>query len=135
MAVFPRVQSPCPYKARLSTIMEGDYCRACQRSVVDLTAMTDDGRRAFMAGCVEDVCVSYRIRPVAAAAAAAAAVMVPTAAAAQDGDIAYIILGGITDPANTEFVDEAELAEVPELPVVYDDDGSRGDKSPAINSR
>ena len=36
MAVFPKVQSPCPYKGQLSEIMDGDTCRLCNRQVFDL---------------------------------------------------------------------------------------------------
>ena len=33
MAIFPKIQSPCPYKGNLSDIMDGDLCRLCKRQV------------------------------------------------------------------------------------------------------
>ena len=71
MPIFPRIQSPCPYKSNLAAVMDGDLCRTCNRNVFDLTAMDDGERLAFLAGCEEEVCVSYRI-PVRAAFTAAA---------------------------------------------------------------
>lgn len=142
MAFFPKIQSPCPYKNQLSAVMDGDFCRMCKRNVVDLTDMTDGERRALLAGCSDEICVSYRWRPAIAAAALAAAAL-PTAAAAQDlgpavpdaaaiaasateiaalDDVSMtIIVGGIKDLANVQYVeDEADRA-IPELPVVYVD--------------
>ena len=58
MAFFPKIQSPCPYKGKLSAIMDGDVCRLCKREVFDLTHMTDGARREFLAGCANEVCVS-----------------------------------------------------------------------------
>jgi len=142
MPLFPKVQSPCPYKNRLAAVMDGDFCRMCERQVFDLTALDDGERRAFLAGCAGEVCVSYRV-PLrgAIAAAALAAAAVPTAAAAQDpvpptaeveGEIApddlswgVIIVGGIKDPANAEFVTLPEDESVPELPAVYEDEAPR----------
>lgn len=140
MAFFPKIQSPCPYKGRLASVMDGDFCRMCERQVFDLTYMSDGERRAFMAGCGEEVCVSYRFGPAIAAAALAAAA-VPTAAAAQDlgpavpsaASIAAstdqiaaleeieIMVGGIKDPANVQFVEAPADGAIPELPVVYED--------------
>lgn len=140
MAFFPKIQSPCPYKSRLASVMDGDFCRMCERQVFDLTDLTDPERKAFMAGCGEEVCVSYRFGPAIAAAALAAAA-VPTAAAAQDlgpavpsaASIAAstdaiasledfeIFVGGIKDPANAEFVEGPADGAIPELPVVYED--------------
>jgi len=140
MAFFPKIQSPCPYKSRLSTVMDGDFCRMCKRNVVDLTGMTDGERRALIAGCSDEICVSYRFRPAIAAAALAAAAL-PTAAAAQDLgpavpdaaaiaasateiaalDEIEIMVGGIRDLANVQYVEDAADSAIPELPVVYVD--------------
>ena len=141
MAFFPKVQSPCPYKSQLAAVMDGDMCRMCRRQVVDITDWTDGERVAFLAGCKEEVCVSYSLRPALAAAALAAAA-IPTAAAAQDQAAApapavapvttdeigpidvqdYVIVGGIKDPANAEFTSAEELAAIPEVPVAYEDE-------------
>lgn len=153
MAFFPRVQSPCPYKSDLAAIMDGEMCRMCKRQVIDITDWSDEARRALIAGCRDEVCVSYRLplRPALAAAALAAAA-IPTAAAAQDQSVApapapvtavtsdeigpmemdYVEVGGITDPANTEFVSVEELAAIPEVPVAYEDESAAA-PAPAAN--
>ena len=103
MAIFPRIQSPCPYKGDLASVMDGDMCRMCERPVFDLSFMSDDERMAFLAGCTGEVCVSYRIpfRPALAAAAMAAALALPSAAAAQDQAPA-------ADPAAIEAISAAD---------------------------
>lgn len=143
MPIFPKIQSPCPYKSRLGEVMTGDFCRMCERHVIDLTPMSDGERVAFLAGCSDKVCVSYRfpVRPALAAAALAAAL--PTAAAAQDLGPAVpdaaaiaavadqlgaldesqyqIIVGGIDDPHHVQYVDNPADASLPELPVAYEE--------------
>ena len=127
MAIFPRIQSPCPYLGQLSAIMDGDMCRVCKRQVFDLTDMSDDQRMAFMKGCSGEVCVSYRlpVRPaLVAAALAVAAIAVPTAAAACSDatDIETVeTVGGIKDPANVQYVKDTSSDAAPVLPVVYED--------------
>jgi hypothetical protein len=143
MAVFPRIQSPCPYKSRLADVMDGDHCRMCDRQVVDLTFMADEERIAFLRGCEEEVCVSYRLRPaIAAAALAASAIALPTAAAAQDDapvvaeaaveeaveDLGsqemWLIVGGIKDPSKVEFVEDPADSAMAELPIVYEEEAT-----------
>jgi hypothetical protein len=143
MAVFPKIQRPCPYKSNLAAIIDGDMCRMCDRQVFDLTHMSDGERVAFLSGCTGEVCVSYRLRPALAAAAfAATAFAFPTAAAAQDqagaeqaaavasaleeaspGEYSVIMVGGIKDPANVEYVETDADRAMAELPVVYEDAG------------
>ncbi|HYI39319.1 MAG TPA: hypothetical protein VE053_03265 [Allosphingosinicella sp.] len=139
MPIFPRIQSPCPYKSDLAAVMDGDMCRMCKRNVFDLTAMDDGERLAFLAGCEEEVCVSYRIPMRAALAAAALAASAPAfsqevAAPAMD-DVAVsdavpydesfdIIVGGIKDPKKVEMVEIDTDASVPELPIVYEDEAT-----------
>lgn len=123
MPLFPKIQSPCPYRARLTEVMDGDHCRMCDRTVFDLSAWSGAERAAFLAGCAEEVCVSYRapVR-IAAAAMAAAALTSPVAAAAQPPEEIVIVVGGIKDPKNARFVDSKDAKQpLPELPVVYDD--------------
>lgn len=154
MAFFPKVQSPCPYKADLAAIMDGDTCRMCKRQVVDITDWSDAARRELIAGCKDEVCVAYKIVRPALAAAALAAATIPTAAMAQEQAAAptadttvapvttaeigetvaeqdYIIVGGIKDPANAEFASAEELAAIPEVPVTYEDDEAA--PAPAAN--
>lgn len=125
MAIYPKIQSPCPHKGDLASIMDGDICRLCDRQVFDIGDLSDDERRAFIAGRADEVCVSYkfRLRPALAAAIAAAALAAPMNAAAQSRlvDPEVIVVGAIKDPAKVEYVaDDADDA-VPELPVTYDD--------------
>ena len=32
MARFPKIDRPCPYKANLAAVMDGDFCTMCRRS-------------------------------------------------------------------------------------------------------
>ncbi|MES2441227.1 MAG: hypothetical protein V4574_00225 [Pseudomonadota bacterium] len=88
MALFPKIERPCPYLDRLDSVMDGDFCRMCKRTVHDLTAMDEAGRAAFMAACGGDACISYTTRmspalAAAALAASAAIVVMPSPALAQ----------------------------------------------------
>ena len=125
MALYPKIESPCPYKGDLAAIMDGDVCRLCKREVFDLTAMGDAERVAFMTGCAAEVCVTYRMpmrTALAAAVLAAAVVAVPTAAAAcsDPTEVEYIVVGGIKDPANVQYVKDTSDKTVPAVPVVYE---------------
>lgn len=144
MPMFPKIQSPCPYKSEIAAAMDGEMCRICQRQVFDLSAMSDGERLAFLAGCEEDICVSYRfpLRPgIAAAALAAAAMSVPATAqdmaapATGSPDVELPIesatypeedwqgdIGGIKDPRSVELVEIDTDMSLPELPVVYEDE-------------
>lgn len=128
MPIFPRIQSPCPYKSDLAAVMDGDMCRMCNRQVFSLDAMSDGDRVAFLAGCKEEVCVSFRL-PIgpAIAAAALAAAAVPSAAMAEDTDSMLIVVGGIKDPAHVKLTENVADAAIPDLPVVYEG----GRKAPA----
>jgi predicted Fe-S protein YdhL (DUF1289 family) len=126
MALYPKIDSPCPYKGDLSAIMDGDVCRLCKREVFDLSAMSDAGRVAFLKGCAGEVCVTYRMpmrTALAAAALAAAVVAVPTAAAACSNPTEVedvFVTGGIKDPANVQYVKDTSDKNMPEVPVVYE---------------
>jgi hypothetical protein len=131
MAIFPKIQSPCPYKGNPSAIMDGDVCRLCKRQVFDLTDMSDGERVAFMKGCSGEVCVSYRISvrsAVAAAALAATTIGMPAAAIACDAvDTVVVSMGGIKDPANAQYIQVPDSKAAPNLPVVYEDGNNRED--------
>ena len=124
MAIFPKIQSPCPYKSNLASVMDGDMCRMCKRQVFDLSDMDDDERVAFMKSCKDEVCVSYRLplrATFAAAAIAVSAISIPTMAAACPAtDEVVVTVGGIKDPANAEYVTDTSISSVPELPVIYE---------------
>jgi hypothetical protein len=121
MAIFPKIQSPCPYRGPLADILERDMCRLCHRQIVDLDPFTDAERTAFLAACKTQVCVSYSLRPAIAAAMTAAALGVPLSAAAQDTDVeAILVVGGMIEPAKIEFIFTNEV--LPELEVVREDE-------------
>jgi hypothetical protein len=127
MALFPKIQSPCPYKGDLSEIMDGDQCRLCKRQVVDLTAMTDAERISLLSGCAEEICVSYRlpVRVALAATIALGAAAAPMAAAAQENTqvVEVVVTGGaIKDRGKVEYVHHPDAADaaVAELPVTYE---------------
>ena len=125
MTLYPKIESPCPYKGNLSAIMDGDVCRLCKREVFDLTFMGDAERVAFMKGCAGEVCVTYRMpmrTALAAAALAAAVVVVPgVAAACSDAtEVETVIVGGIKDPANVQYIKDTSDKNVPAVPVVYE---------------
>lgn len=137
MALFPKIQSPCPYKGQLSAIMDGDTCRLCKRQVFDLTNMDDAGRVAFMKSCTDQVCVTYKfpVRPVLAAAVVVAAMAVPVAAAACEAtDDTYVFVGGIKDPTNVSYVQNPGDNAIPQLPVVYEKSGQQKAAAPAAHS-
>jgi hypothetical protein len=82
MAIFPVIQSPCPYKGKLGDILDSeDMCRLCKRQVHDLTAMSDQEKRAFFRSCSDDVCVSYSLPAALASASMLAALGVAAPAA------------------------------------------------------
>jgi hypothetical protein len=121
MAIFPKIQSPCPYNGPLSDILEGDVCRLCAKQVVSITSLSDAERVAFLSSCKTEVCVSYSLRPAIAAAMAAAALTAPLAASAQDTEVeAIIVVGGMIEPTQVEFVSEEEA--LPELEVIAEDE-------------
>lgn len=125
MAIFPLIDSPCPYKDRLAKIMDGDVCRMCKREVHDLTAMSDSSRRAFLKSCRGEVCVSYGVAAstvAALGALAAAAAVAPPAAAQTDPteQVVWIVVGGLKNPSKAELIDVELDKSVPELPIVFE---------------
>ncbi len=142
MAIFPKIQSPCPYQDRLTSIMDGDTCRMCKRQVFDLTEMSDRERVSFMQGCESEVCVSYRLPlRIAAAAVAMAALAAPMAAAAREdapagAETVFVVVtgGGIKDLANVQYIDEAGERVLPDLPVVYETAAAAKDAGPAASA-
>lgn len=141
MALFPRIQSPCPYKDQLGEVMQGDFCRMCERQVHDITAMSDAERLALVAGCKDEICVSFSLTAKTALAAAAlgAAFGMPAAAAAQDAapaaeDESYsmeIIVGGLKAPKDVAWVETRRPANLAELPVVYETGTTDATPAPA----
>ncbi|MBN8500406.1 MAG: hypothetical protein J0M19_04570 [Sphingomonadales bacterium] len=132
MAIFPRIQSPCPYRDNLAAIMDGSFCRMCKREVHDISGLSDAERQALVASCKDEICVSYTVAAKTAVAAAAlgAALGMPMAAAAQnasaaaseeiDDNEAAIIVGGLKQPKQTKWVEVSRPSGMAELPVVYE---------------
>ena len=151
MSLFPKVQSPCPYKGKFADIMQGNQCRLCKRNVIDLTDMSDGERQQFLSACEGEVCVSYRVGAKSALAAMAmSTVAVPSVAAAQDtqetegaaeeieehfeDEVFYIIVGGMKKPGDAEWIEDTQRkdadSEASELPVEYEDEAP-AEKKPA----
>lgn len=127
MSVFPKINGPCPHKARLSEIMDGDTCTLCNREVTNLDSLDASARVAFLKSRESEVCVSYifPLRPaIAAALTAAVALGAPMAAAAQDTEVEeqVIIVGAIHDPRNAEMVADPRDEAVAEIAVVYENE-------------
>jgi hypothetical protein len=132
MAVFPKIQSPCPYKGDLADIVEGDVCKLCQHKVHDITDMSDAERFDLVNNAKTELCVSYKVgaRSVLAAMAAGAAITSMPLAAQDEGASAggelrgstmVIVVGGMRKPTKTEWVKDEAPSKLAELPVVYED--------------
>lgn len=144
MGLFPIIQSPCPYKGDLSDIMDGSLCQLCKREVVDISAMSDAERVALVAGCPDELCVSYKVAARSALAALAMGAAVSSLpAAAQDtapasdsySDDIVIIVGGLRAPEKTKWVRE-DARRLPALPVVRDDQpAARKDRAKPAKAR
>lgn len=133
MALFPKIERPCPYRDDLSAIMDGDSCTMCKREVFELSEMSDKERALFLSKCSGEVCVSYKIpvaRTLAAAALTSSAILASATSAAQSADSLYcyndeemvIIVGGLRKGSAAEIVDTD--SELTELPVIYEDSKS-----------
>ena len=137
MSLFPRIQSPCPYKGRLSDIVDGDICRLCDREVHDITDLSVAARRALVAGCSGEICVSYKVSAKSALAAMALSASMATPAFAQVDEVLanngeptsgeyclddmQIIVGGLKAPGAVEWLTADLDDSLPDMPVVYDD--------------
>ena len=152
MERFPAVDGPCPYKDRLSSVMDGNHCRMCQRDVHDLDAMGGAEREAFLASRSGEVCVRYTLDPrkVAAALAIGSLVAAPLPLAAQEAPAPasdnassaqaavddyvedYIIVGAVHTPKNPRWVKVKPKAKAakPALPVVEEEDKADESQQP-----
>lgn len=149
MALFPRIQSPCPYKDDLEAIIDNGFCRMCSRDVHDITELSDDQRQALIGSCKDEICVSYRLparTALAAAALSASFGMGSAALAAEQGatgqdsaqaataaapvaaddpeQYVEIIVGGIKQPKRTVWIDSRKASKLAALPVVYEDEAA-----------
>lgn len=107
--MFPKIERPCSYVADIAAAMDGSYCRMCKRDVVDLSAMADDVRAAFLGECrTEEVCVSYTVK--LGLAAALAAVALPGVAFAQAS-------APLPQPTQAEPDPEVEIVEMGGMPL------------------
>jgi hypothetical protein len=124
MAVYPLIDSPCPYKGRLSEIMQGDTCRMCSRQVHDLNTMADSERRTFLKSCQGEVCVSYKVAAgtaLALTALAASAIAAPQASAQPpEAERFMVFVGGIKDGSNAVLIETKADEAIPELPIVFE---------------
>ena len=141
MPLFPKISSPCPYADDLAAIMDGDVCRMCRRQVFDLTAMNDGERLAFLAGCEEEVCVSYSIPigPALRTAAIAAAIVLPSAASATprtqplpEPVPVAVVAGGIMPAPEVQVVEVPSEATPVDVAALYEKEAKpEPEQSPA----
>lgn len=137
MARFPKIESACPLPTDQQRCLAG-FCGHCSKSVQRLDDMDDAQRAAWLAQASGPVCVSYRLpRPmiaglaVAALLAAAPAIAdqpdasqsgtnAPAASAVDDGEdseLELIMVGGIAEPGEAEWIDETGLPDLPQRQV------------------
>jgi len=113
--MFPKIERPCPYIDRLASVMDGDFCRMCKRTVTDLDALDARERRDFLSACrTEDACVTYKIKPALAAAAMVAAMAGAAPAMAQDksaddDQVVIVTAGRIARPQIVEVTTPVPL--------------------------
>jgi hypothetical protein len=137
MSRVPVITSPCPLRWASMPQAGKDHCGQCDRKVHNLDGMSTERREAFLAGCSGKVCVAYSVnanrrkRNVALGAGLLAALVVPATALANEEAIGYVPLpdemgatetvpeqeeiewitvGGVDDPKNARWADEAEVA-------------------------
>ncbi len=138
MALFPKIDMACPYKDTLDTFMKDEFCAKCEKTVLDLTHLTDETRQQRLSACSGEVCVTYRIPVKRLVASAAIALMgLPVLAAAQDApeqavsddelyyfsDEDVIIVGAVRDTNEVLWIDiEAEqyMTHIPETEDLVD---------------
>ena len=66
---FPKIDSPCPLRWKALPTADKNFCTQCERQVHNLSDMTEQQRRQFLASCNGKVCIAYtvsRARPLAA---------------------------------------------------------------------
>ena len=64
MASFPRIESPCPLRISALPTEGKDFCSMCERTVHNLSSMSQFERSVFMRSCTGKVCAAYSV-PVA----------------------------------------------------------------------
>ncbi|WP_299345550.1 hypothetical protein [uncultured Pseudoxanthomonas sp.] len=135
MARFPKIESACPLPDEQQRCIAG-FCGQCGKSVQRLDDMDEAQRAAWMKQAAGPVCVSYRLpRPalaglaVAALLAAAPAVAGSPDAEQGQGDtvatvadapdeanplLMLVMVGGISEPGNAEWIDDSGLPDLPQ---------------------
>lgn len=144
MPAFPKIDSPCPLRWKTQPAAGRDFCSQCRRRVHNLDAMCEAERRALLAGCETDICVSYSVprRRMAAAGLAVALsfgaaateppadrspvekpALVPSVPSAdcpteEQAELLEIMVGGISHAREAEWHTASDL---PDLPVARPD--------------
>jgi hypothetical protein len=129
MAEYPKIDSPCPIKWTSLPEAGNNFCKLCERSVHNLSAMTQTERKAFMASCTGSVCVAYAAKPgreqkiVWAMAMAATVAIAPGIASAQSDAVEAlemeVFVGGVKEPGSVQWQDDEKPQQ---LPVIMDPD-------------
>lgn len=133
MALFPRIDSPCPLSADEQWAIDG-RCARCDKHVHALNEMNSAQRPDLLAAASGPLCVSYKVSAaqalrmsgvgfamaatlVAATGIAAEAPVYPADEADYEKLEFIIITGGVDDPADAAWIDDSDL---PELPVLVE---------------
>jgi len=128
VAEFPKIDTPCPLKWSALPESGNNFCKHCERTVHNLSAMSNAQRRDFMASCTGKVCVAYAVKPrreqkivwaiaMAATVAAAPGLAVAGCDPADESETVVIMAGGVKDPGNARWQNDEKPRE---LPVIVD---------------
>lgn len=136
MSKFPKIQGTCPYQDSISEFMDGEICKLCDRKVHNLDAMDESQRLRFLKSSKNEICVSYSLpskKALAVAAIAASLSALPVAAQDEaatslseqheEGALILpdiVVVGAIKDTDNVEYIDTEEDLQIPEVPLVYE---------------
>lgn len=137
MALFPKIDSPCPLRWKEMPSAERNFCTLCQRKVHNLDGMTTAQRRDFLASCSGEVCVAYTVPrrrsalPAAAGLGLAAALSLSPALAAEPPAAMSPVQGTTQTLVPAAPKADCDTPEAPKEELVYLEMGSVRDPQAA----
>lgn len=151
MALFPRINSPCPLSADEQKAVDG-RCARCDKHVHALNEMNSAQCAELLAAASGPLCVSYKVSAaqalrmsgvgfamaatlVAGAAVAADAPVYPANEAGSEKLEFIIITGGVDDPTDAAWIDDSDLPELPVLVETAIPSSASNKPSPATKTR
>ncbi|KAB8191372.1 hypothetical protein FKV24_007910 [Lysobacter maris] len=139
--MFPKIDRPCPLSRQEQQGIDG-HCDRCGSQVHSLDGLDEAGRRDLLSRQQGPVCVAYRVPSRTAGLAAIALTLVagtamagerspaltlpaapseasspvePGEEAIASSGLEFILVGGVDDPRDADWVDDSDL---PELPMI-----------------